>query len=212
MKSNLRTRTKICGITRAEDGLWAAQLGVDAIGLVFYPASPRYVTKELAQEIVHQLPPFVTTVGLFVDASRDEVEQVLDVVPLDLLQFHGAERPDYCGSFGRNYIKAVRMGPQIDLHDYAARYFTAAGLLLDAYSPLAPGGTGEQFDWRRIPTDIDTPIILAGGLSSANISQALQQSRPYGVDVSSGVEVAKGIKDQGKMSEFIQRVGEFDAR
>lgn len=202
----MRTRVKICGITRPEDGLAAARLGADAIGLVFYARSPRAVDAERAAAIVRSLPPFVTAVGLFVDAPRADIEAVLARVPLGLLQFHGDECPADCGTYGLPYIKAVRMRPGLDLAGFAGAYPDAAGLLLDAYVAGVPGGTGERFDWGRIPRDFDRPLILAGGLDADNVAAAIEQVRPYGVDVSGGVEAAKGIKDHQRLQAFFRGV------
>lgn len=206
-----RVRVKICGFTRIEDALAAAQLGVDAIGLVFYPQSPRAVEVEQAQQIALALPPFVTTVGLFVDAGADEIEAVLHRVPLDLIQFHGAETPAECARFGRPYIKAIRMTEGVDLHREAKRFHTAQGLLLDAYHPGVPGGTGRCFDWDRIPKDLPKPVILAGGLGPDNVRAAIERVRPWAVDVSSGVECGKGIKDHSKMAQFLHEVRDGDS-
>lgn len=202
----MRTRIKICGITRPEDGLEAARLGADAIGLVFYGASPRHVTPPQARAVLAALPPFVTRVGLFVDATEDEVRAVLDTVALDLLQFHGSEPPEYCARFGRPYVKVVRMREGVDPAAEAGRYGAAQGLLLDTYRPGIPGGTGSAFDWGRIPHGLAKPIILAGGLDADNVAQAVRQVRPYAVDVSGGVEQAKGIKSAQKMAAFIREV------
>ncbi len=200
------TRVKICGITRPEDGAAAARLGASAIGLVFYDRSPRAVGIAQAQAVLQALPPFVTTVGLFVDAEARWVEEVLAAVPLDLLQFHGDETPEQCGRFHRPYIKAVRMRPEVDLAEYARRHHNARALLLDTYQPGLPGGTGESFDWGRVPAQLDKPIVLAGGLTPANVAAAITAARPYAVDVSGGVESAKGIKDAAKMAAFIKEV------
>ena len=202
----MRTRIKICGITRPEDGLEAARLGADAIGLVFYGPSPRCVTVEQAQAVLAALPPFVTSVGLFVNAGAEEVRQVLGQVPLDLLQFHGDESPAYCAGFGRPYIKALRMREGIDLAAEAGHYAGARGLLLDTYQAGTPGGTGTTFDWQRIPTDLPLPVILAGGLDAVNVAEAVRTVRPYAVDVSGGVEQGKGIKSAAKMAAFIRGV------
>ena len=202
----IRTRTKICGITRPEDGVFAASQGADAIGLVFYPPSPRYVSAEQACEVIVALPPFVTTVGLFVDATEAEVRTILDTVPLDLLQFHGSEDEVYCQSFGRPYLKAIRMADGVNLAEQAKRYPSASALLLDSYQSGVPGGTGHAFDWARIPEGLDKPIILAGGLGTENIDEAIRTVRPYAVDVSSGVEAAKGIKDTAKIIAFMRGV------
>jgi len=202
----LATRVKICGITRAQDAQRAAALGVDAIGLVFYDPSPRAVSIEQARAIVAALPPFVTPVGLFVNASPDTVNGVLERVSLDLLQFHGDESPAFCAGFGRPWIKAIRMADGVDLHAEAARHADARGLLLDAYHPALPGGTGESFDWTRIPADLPRPVILAGGLTADNVGDAIRTVRPCAVDVSGGVEAEKGIKDWGKMADFVAAV------
>jgi phosphoribosylanthranilate isomerase len=202
----LRTRVKICGITRAEDAASAVELGCDAIGLVFYEPSPRYVPPARASEIVAKLPPFVTAVGLFVDATPDYVQEVLAHVRLDLLQFHGDEAPEYCRQFGVPYLKAVRVRPETNLLQYAAAYADAKALLLDTYVSGTPGGTGVTFDWALVPNVFPMPIILAGGLDAGNVSEAIRQSRPYAVDVSGGVERQKGIKDADKMAAFMRGV------
>ena len=201
-----RTRVKICGITRVQDALAAADLGADAIGLVFYPPSPRAVDTSQAHDIASAVPPFVTVVALFVNPSPADVETVLRVVPTDLLQFHGSEAPEDCVRFGRPYIKAVPMRADADLTHSARRYGSARGLLLDTYKEGVPGGTGASFDWSMIRGDTGTPIILAGGLTVENVARAIRQVRPYAVDVSGGVESAKGIKDAGKIAAFIREV------
>lgn len=202
----MRTRIKICGITRPQDGQEAARLGADAIGLVFYPSSPRAVNIDQAQAICSSLPPFVTRVGLFVNATRAEINKVLETVPLDLLQFHGDETPTECAGFGRPYMKALRMAAEINVMAQAEAYPDAAGILLDSYQAGVPGGTGQTFDWERVPRGIKQPIILAGGLTPQNVATAIEQIRPYAVDVSGGVEKAKGIKDRDKMAAFINEV------
>ncbi|MFA7593381.1 MAG: phosphoribosylanthranilate isomerase [Thiohalobacteraceae bacterium] len=206
----MRTRVKICGITRPEDGVRAAALGADAVGLVFYPQSPRAVTVGQARAIAAMLPPFVTRVGLFVDAAVTEVEAVLAQLPLDLLQFHGDEVEPYCVQFGLPYLKAVRMHPQRDVSTYISAYPSASGFLLDAYHPAVPGGSGEHFDWSRVPAQRPAPIVLAGGLHPGNVIAAVRQVRPFAVDVSSGVEASKGVKDPAKMMEFIRGVQRAD--
>lgn len=203
----MRTRVKICGITREQDAHAAAQAGADALGFVFYEASPRAVTAVQARAIVDSLAPFVTTVGLFVDASVSQVQSVLDQCPLDLLQFHGQEPPEYCRQFGRPYLKALRMQPDMDVAAQAEAYRDARGLLLDSYHPAQAGGTGETFDWRRIPTALPLPLVLAGGLNPESVAQAIAAVRPWAVDVSSGVEKEKGIKDSAKIAAFIRAVG-----
>ncbi|BAN47746.1 phosphoribosylanthranilate isomerase [Metapseudomonas resinovorans] len=198
-------RIKICGITRIEDALAAVAAGADAIGFVFYAKSPRAVTPAQARSIIAALPPFVTTVGLFVDMPRAELRQLLGEVPLDLLQFHGDESAEDCAGFGRPYIKALRVKPGDDIAAAVSRYPEASGLLLDTYVPGVPGGTGEAFDWSLVPQDAAKPLILAGGLTPDNVGEAVRQVRPYAVDVSGGVEAAKGIKDAAKIQAFIQR-------
>lgn len=202
----MRVRTKICGITRVEDTLIAAQAGVDAIGLVFYAKSPRAVSVEQAQKIIAALPPFVSTVGLFVNASRAEVNAVLSQVPLDVLQFHGDETPAECEGFARPYFRALRMQPGVDIAHLAEQYSSAQGILLDAWVPGVHGGTGERFDWARIPSVLAKPLILAGGLNADNIGQAIEQVQPWAVDVSGGVEASHGIKDADKVRKFLYAV------
>ncbi|MCG8393900.1 MAG: phosphoribosylanthranilate isomerase [Pseudomonadales bacterium] len=205
-------RVKICGITRLEDGLAAASAGADAIGLVFYERSPRYVSIARATAICASLPPFVTTVGLFVNAPQATVEHVLGEVPLDLLQFHGDETADYCAAFARPWIKAVRMKDDVDLYQCADTYREASGLLVDSYVPGVPGGTGETFNWGRLPKDLPLPVVLAGGLDPGNVADAVAQVRPWAVDVSGGVEQKTvqggrlgGIKDPSAIRAFINR-------
>ena len=200
-------RSKICGITRIEDALIAAEAGADAIGLVFYAKSPRAVSIQQARDIVAALPAFVTTVGLFVNASREELNDVLAGVALDLLQFHGDESPAECESYQRPYIKALRVKPGDDIAQLAAPYAKARGILLDTYVPGIPGGTGAAFDWSLVPRDLPQPVILAGGLSAGNVQAAIEQVRPYAVDVSGGVEASKGIKDAAKIRAFMRAVG-----
>ena len=204
----MRTRVKICGFTCVDDALHAARLGVDAIGLVFYPPSPRHVSIEQAIEITRRLPAFVTVVGLFVDADPEWIEQVLAKVRIDCLQFHGDEDPEACRAYHKPYIKAIRMSPEVDLPMLEDRYHDSAALLLDAYHPGVQGGTGSGFDWDRIPRQRTLPIILAGGLSPNNAAQAVQQVKPYALDVSSGVEVGKGLKDAQKMAAFIRKTNQ----
>ena len=199
-------RSKICGITRIEDALAAAEAGADAIGFVFYAKSPRAVDVRQARAIIAELPPFVTTVGLFVNASRCELNEILEVVPLDLLQFHGDETPQDCEGYHRPWIKALRVRPGDDLEAACQLYAGARGILLDTYVPGVPGGTGEAFDWSLVPARLSKPIILAGGLSADNVGQAIAQVRPYAVDVSGGVEQAKGIKDAAKIEAFMHAV------
>jgi phosphoribosylanthranilate isomerase len=204
----MRTRTKICGITRVEDALAAVACGADAIGLVFYTGSPRHVSVERAAEIVASLPPFVDAVGLFVDAESAEVRAVLQVVRLDLLQFHGDEAPAYCQAFDFPYIKAARVRPGLNLLQYASDFACARALLLDAYQEGVAGGTGRTFDWDLIPVGLPKPVILAGGLDAGNVAEAIRRVHPYAVDVSGGVEREKGIKDADKIAAFMR--GVFD--
>ena len=199
-------RSKICGITRIEDALAVAEAGADAIGFVFYAKSPRAVDVRQARAIITELPPFVTTVGLFVNASRCELNEILEVVPLDLLQFHGDETPQDCEGYHRPWIKALRVRPGDDLEAACKQYAGARGILLDTYVAGVPGGTGEAFDWSLVPAHLSKPIILAGGLSADNVGQAIAQVRPYAVDVSGGVEQAKGIKDAAKIEAFMRAV------
>jgi phosphoribosylanthranilate isomerase len=218
----MRTRVKICGMTRIEDGIAAAQAGADAIGLVFWPGSPRCVEREQARAIVAALPAFVTTVGLFVDPKPKDVSTVLADVPLDLLQFHGDESPALCASFGRPYIKAVPVRPEVDLLQYAARYPAALGLLFDAYHPGGmPGGKGITFDWASLPQPLTDPmsrrLILSGGLNPQNVAAAVRALRPWAVDVSSGVEASdasgtlqRGIKSTDKIVAFVREVRDAD--
>ncbi len=201
-----RTRIKICGITRVEDALAAVELGADAIGLVFYPPSPRAVSVAQAREILATLPPFVTSVGLFVNNERAAMESLLAQLPIDLLQFHGDESPQQCRGFGRPYIKALRMRPGQAVGAEMDRFTDAQGFLLDTYQEGVPGGTGQVFDWSLVPKDYPKPLVLAGGLTPENVAQAVSQVRPYAVDVSGGVEAGKGIKDKSKIAAFIRGV------
>lgn len=205
-----RTRIKICGITRVEDGLAAATAGADAIGLVFYAASPRAVSIAQAEAICAALPPFVTVVGLFVDADADHIARVLAQVPLTLLQFHGNESAVDCARFGRPYVKALRMREQTNIAAELKNYARAQALLLDTYRAGVPGGTGETFDWHQIPARYADRIILAGGLNPENIGRAVTQVRPYAVDVSGGVEAAPGIKDHARLRAFVANVQAAD--
>jgi len=201
-----RTRVKICGITRPEDMVAAQSLGVDAIGLVFYKPSPRYVPISKARELSQLSDPMITVVGLFVDASEDDVRRTLDQTQIDLLQFHGNESPEYCESFGVPYIKAIPMKPDVDLAQCASTYSAAKGLLLDTFQSGLPGGSGKTFDWQRVPIDLDKPIILAGGLNPENVAQGISEVKPFAVDVSGGVESSKGIKDRALIENFMKGV------
>ncbi len=203
----MRTRVKICGLTRTEDVQAACEAGADAIGLVFYPPSPRAVTVEQARLILLDVPPFVTVTALFVNPSVDEVQAVLAQIPaISLLQFHGDESAAFCRQFGRAYIKAIPMRDDVDLAQQALLYEDALGLLVDTYKPGIPGGSGESFDWHRLPQSLSKPLILAGGLTPNNVAEAIQQVAPFAVDVSGGVEASKGVKDTAKVIAFIASV------
>ncbi len=201
----MAVRVKICGITRAADLHAACKAGADALGFVFYAKSPRHLEIDQAAALVAQLPPFVQSVGLFVDAEPAFIRTVLDAVPLDMLQFHGNETPEQCRRHGRPYLKAVRMREGTDLVKCCADFDDARALLLDAYVPGVPGGTGERFDWKLIPSGLPCPIVLSGGLAPDNVAQAVKAVRPWAVDVSSGVESAPGIKDAAQVAAFIAR-------
>jgi phosphoribosylanthranilate isomerase len=208
-----RTRIKICGITREQDLADAVEAGADALGFVFYAPSPRHVTPQRAAQLLTRVPAFVSRVGLFVNESPETVHAVLAQAPLDLLQFHGDETPAYCAQFGRPWIKAARVKPGFDLLEYATMFAEAggaAGLLLDAYVE-GYGGSGTSFDWSLIPPSLPLPVILSGGLHPGNVAMAVRGLRPWAVDVSSGVERAKGIKDKQKITEFIAGVRDADA-
>jgi phosphoribosylanthranilate isomerase len=204
----MRTRVKICGITRPADAAAAAEAGVDAIGLVFYPPSPRYLSAERALEIRDALPPFVQTVALFVNPDAAQVAQVLGRVRPSMLQFHGEETPGFCAQFGMPFVKAARVRPGVDALEYLRPFSRAAAWLFDSHVPEY-GGVGESFDWSLLPVT-DRPVILSGGLSQANVTEAIRRVRPWGVDVSSGVESAKGIKDAAKIAAFIAEVRNAD--
>lgn len=206
----MRTRVKICGITRPEDAQAAAAEGADAIGLVFYRPSPRYVSPKQARDIAVQTPPFVATVGVFVNPSREEVEQVISTCGVTLLQFHGDESPDFCSSFPRPYIKAARIRPGLDLIKYLSPYSAARAWMLDAFHGDLWGGTGGAFDWSLVPGRMARPVILSGGLTTHNVADAIRRVRPYAVDVSSGVEASKGIKDAVRIAAFIGAVKHED--
>lgn len=196
----------MCGITRPQDGLAAAAAGADAIGMVFYGKSPRNVTLDQAAAIVRELPPFVSSVALFVNPQAAEVEAVLRQVRPDVLQFHGEETPAFCRSFGVPYLKAARVRPDSDLLQFAASYADAQGFLLDAWSEAGHGGTGERFDWNLIPANLPKPLILAGGLTPENVRLAIATVHPWAVDVSSGIEQSKGIKDAARIAAFMKEV------
>lgn len=202
----MRTRVKICGITRTEDALAAVFSGADAIGFVFWQQSSRNILPQQARPITKSIPAFVTTVGVYVDPTDDWVHETASIANLGLLQFHGNESPEFCDQFALPYVKALRIKEDMDLLEYANRYQSAKALLLDTYNANLPGGTGEVFDWTLIPTNLPLPIILSGGLTPDNVVHAIAKVRPWAVDVSSGVEASKGIKDINKISAFMQRV------
>lgn len=205
----MHTRIKICGIKHLDDALKAVECGADAIGLIFVEKSPRYSSLAAARVVAESLPPFVTVVGLFMDATAETVREALKVVPLNLLQFHGEESPAFCDQFGLPYIKVLRMRDNVNVVAFAQEYPNAAGILLDTYHEKG-GGTGQTFDWSLIPEDMPLPLILAGGLNPENVASAVERVKPYAVDVSSGVESEPAIKDHNKIEQFIkevQRVG-----
>ncbi len=201
-----RTRVKICGVTRAEDALEAARCGADAIGLVFYPASPRYVTMQQAQQVVAALPPFISVVALFVNAKQAEIEAIISQVRIDIVQFHGDETAAECERIKLPYFKAIRVKPDTNLLQYELDFSSAKALLLDTYSESAYGGTGHVFDWDLIPKNMVKPVILAGGLTDENVGLAIEKVKPYAVDISGGVELSKGVKDAKKIADFMQAV------
>jgi phosphoribosylanthranilate isomerase len=206
----MRTRVKICGITSVGDGLAAARHGAHAIGLIFYPPSPRLVTLERAREIAAGLPPFVARVAVFVNPSAAEVEAVVRACRPDLLQFHGEETADFCRAFGVPYLRALRVRPGVDLLESLSPFGDAAGWLLDAYRQELYGGTGEAFDWELVPRSLPRPLILSGGLDAANVGEAIRRVRPWAVDVSSGVESAKGVKDERRIAAFMEKIRNAD--
>ena len=208
---NQRTRIKICGVSRIEDVEAAAEAGADAVGLNFHPASPRFVSAERAAELARSLPPYVTPVGLFVNAPAVEIERVLALVPALVLQFHGDESPDACNAFGRPYLRAARMAPGFDLLDFSRRYLRAQALLLDAHVE-GFGGAGKAFDWSLVPAGVSHRLVLSGGLHAANVAAGIQRLRPWAVDVSSGVESSRGVKDAAAIRRFCDAVREADAR
>ena len=206
-----RTRIKICGLTREADVDAAVEAGADAVGFVFYPKSPRAVTPGRAAELARRLPPFVTPVGLFVNAGADEIAAVAGAIPTLLLQFHGDESPEACRATARPFLRAARMAPGFDLLDFAARFHDAHALLLDAFVE-GYGGGGKVFDWSVIPANVPRPVVLSGGLHAGNVIEGILRVRPWAVDVSSGVEAAKGIKDAALIRRFCEAVREADAR
>ena len=216
---SFRSRSKICGLTRAQDANAAVEAGVDAIGLVFYPPSPRSVSIEQAADVVADVPAFVSVTALFVNPTVEQVQSVLDAVRIDLLQFHGDEDEAFCAQFNRPYIKAIRVRQASDVVASCVRFPGALAVLLDSYKPDVPGGTGETFDWSLVPEEAPElkPIILAGGLNTTNVAHAIKQVRPFAVDVSGGVEMTvdgveqKGIKDCRKINAFLDEVYRVDS-
>ena len=201
-----KTRIKVCGITSVEDALAAVDAGADAIGLVFYDKSPRCVSISQARDIAACIPPFISVVGLFVDADDEFMQAVLEHVPLTLLQFHGNESDRWCQRWNRQYIKALRVRPEMSVKQAVAQYPGASGVLLDAYRKGVPGGTGESFDWRLIPDSLEKPVILAGGLDATNVAEAIKRVSPFAVDVSSGVELEPGVKNHDAIRAFARAV------
>lgn len=205
-----RTRIKLCGMTRPEDAEAAARLGADAIGLILARGGPRFISLEQAAIIRRRLPPFVQAVAVFRNPAAAEVEQALAALRPDLLQFHGEESPEFCERFGVPYLRAVPMQGTVSPADWARRYASATALLLDAHAPGEQGGQGRSFDWSRVPADLGKPVVLAGGLKPDTVGEAVRRARPYAVDAASGVEASPGIKDQGKMRAFIEKVRQAD--
>jgi phosphoribosylanthranilate isomerase len=207
----VRTRIKICGLREPAHARLAAESGADAIGLVFYPPSPRYVKPEEAAKVAAALPPYVQAVGLFVNEKEAAIRSILERVPIDLLQFQGDETPEFCAAFGKPFVRAVRMEEGVDLVEYAHRFTSARALLLDAHVAGEKGGTGTTFDWARVPREAPLPLILSGGLTAANVGRAVREVRPWAVDVSSGVERSRGVKDPALIVDFIRSVQREDA-
>lgn len=207
----VRTRIKICGLKEPGHAKVAADAGADAIGLVFYPPSPRYVSAGEAAKVAEALPAFVQAVGLFVNEKEATIREILRHVPLDLLQFQGDETPEFCAAFGKPFVRAVRMEEGVDLVEYSHRFSNARALLLDAHVAGEKGGTGTRFDWKRVPHDAPLPLILSGGLTAGNVARAVREVRPWAVDVSSGVERSRGVKDPALIVEFIRSVQREDA-
>jgi phosphoribosylanthranilate isomerase len=205
----VKTRIKICGLTREADVDAAVASGADAIGFVFYPPSPRYVTPQRAAALARRIPPFVDVVGLFVNESAEVVESVCNALPINILQFHGDEAAGYCRQFSRPYLRAARVRPGLDLVEFARTFPEARGLLLDAFVE-GYGGGGHVFDWTLIPSGLPGFLVLSGGLTAANVCEAIQRVRPVAVDVSSGVEMSKGIKDHSKIAAFVAAVRNAD--
>ena len=206
----MRTRVKICGITSVADGLAAARHGADAIGLIFYPPSPRLVSLDCARQIASSLPPFVARVAVFVNPAESDVDAAIRACRPDLLQFHGEEDPEFCRRFGVPYLRAARVRAGVDLLEFLSPFSDASGWLLDAFRQELYGGTGEAFDWDLIPHGLQRPLVLSGGLDAENVGAAIRRVRPWAVDVSSGVESAKGVKDERRIAAFMEAVRNAD--
>lgn len=206
-----RTRIKICGITKLSDALSIAEQGADSIGLVFHPKSPRFIGLDAAREIRNAVPPFVTITALFMDETEEWISEVLSAINPDCLQFHGEEPEPDCVQWNQPYIKSISMGSAVDVAAYALQYFSAQGFLFDSNAAGRQGGSGDTFDWSKIPLSFDRPLVLAGGLNPVNVADAVSQVRPWGVDVSTGVEVSKGVKDLNLINQFFQEVRRGDA-
>lgn len=206
----LRTRVKICGIADPEDARAAVAGGADALGFVFHKPSARYVPPERAREIISELPAFVDAVAVVVDLAPAELDNIARVSGIGYFQFHGSEEPEICEAAGLPFLKALRVGPDTDIRAEGERYGRARGLLLDAFVQDVPGGTGDTFDWSRVPADMPAPVFLAGGLTVGNVAEAVRLVRPYGVDVSSGVECSPGAKDPAKITKFLREVWDAD--
>lgn len=204
------TRIKICGVTRAQDAQASAACGADAIGLVFYPRSSRAVTVDRAADIVAAVPPFVSVVALFVDEPIASIERILSNLPIDVIQFHGEESPEFCQQFGRPWIKALRVKPDLDVGEQCQRFSKARAVLLDSWQAGVVGGTGKTFDWRLAQKSLPMPIVLAGGLNDNNVGDGMRALRPAAVDVSGGVESAPGLKDVDRIKQFIAAVRAAD--
>lgn len=204
------TRIKICGVTRAQDAQACAASGADAIGLVFYPRSSRAVTVHQAADIVAAVPPFVSVVALFVDEPIGSIERIISTLPIDVIQFHGDESPEFCHQFGRPWIKALRVRPGLDVVEECQRFSKARGVLLDSWQADVPGGTGKTFDWRLATQALCVPVVLAGGLTHENVGDGIRALHPAAVDVSGGVEVSPGLKDAKKIRQFIAAVRAAD--
>ena len=206
----MRTRIKMCGMTRPQDAACAMRQGADALGFIFWPTSPRFIAPSEARPMIRDAGPFVATVGVFVNPGTEEVRAAIAATGISALQFHGEEPPDFCAGFGLPFLKAFKVGQGGDLLKSTARYHAAAGWLFDAFDPRLVGGTGEAFDWSLIPEKLSRPLVLSGGLHAGNIGEAIRRARPFAVDVSSGIETGKGIKDAAKIAAFVQGVCNAD--